>query len=142
MIENPTPATNNAPPKRGYDFGIGGGFIVLTTYRWASTIVQEWGWQPSQRLGIVMGMVLCFTIALLLADYLLWRRKLARAIRSGLWASAAIGPYVAVVAWEELSHPVWSQVTGLASTALVFITFYYLDQGLQHRKHESASVSQ
>jgi hypothetical protein len=79
----------------------------------------------------VVGIGVCFTIALLLIDYVLWRGKLARAVRSGLWASAAIGPYAGAVAWEELAHPVWSHIIGFVSSVLVFVAFYYLDKGLQ-----------
>lgn len=142
MTENPLSTGNNSRPQRTYDFGIGGGFVAFTTYRWASTLVQEWGWKPSQRFGTVVGIGVCFIIGLLLIDYVLWRWKLDRAVRSGLWASAVIGPYAGAVAWEELAHPVWSQAIGLVSAVLVFVAFYYLDKELQHRWRKSTNVPQ
>jgi hypothetical protein len=134
-MKNPSLTPGDDMPKRTYDFGIGGGFVAFTTYRWASTIVKEWGWQPSQRFGTVIGIGVCLTIVLLSIDYVLWRWRFERAIRSGLWASAAIGPYAGLVAWEELAHPAWSHVIGLVGTVVVFVAFYYLDKKLLEKRH-------
>ena len=126
-------------PERSYDFGIGGGFVAFTAYRWAATMVQEWGWKPSERAWIVLGLALGFSLALVLVDYVLWRGRLDRAVRSGLWASAALGPYAGMVAWEELAHPVWSQVIGFGSSVLIFVVFYYLDRRLQRGGQKPAT---
>jgi hypothetical protein len=140
-MEN-TPLTSNKMPKRRYDFGIGGGFVAIITSRWASTIVQEWEQKPSQQIGIVLGLAVCFSVTLLLLDYVLWRWRFIKAIRSGLWASAAIGPYAGLVAWNELAHPVSSQVIGLVSTIVAFVAFYYLDRLLQGKRHHLTGTQQ
>ena len=116
--------------------------MAFITYRWASTIVQEWGQKPSQQVGKVLGMAVGFSALLLLIDYVLCRLKLTRAVRSGLWASAALGPYAGLVAWNELAHPVWSQIIGFGSTALFFVVFYYMDRRLQRKHHQTTPVQQ
>jgi hypothetical protein len=113
--------------KQKYEFGIGSLFIAFISYGWASTIVQEWGQKPSARIGVVLGLALCFLLLLLLVDYLLWRWRFTKAIRSSLWAAAILGPYAALVAWAELGHPVWSQMIGAASAILIFVVFYLLE---------------
>lgn len=113
--------------QRNYNFGIGSGFMVFMVYRWASTIVQEWGQKPSQQVGTVLGLIVCFTIIILLLDYILWRIEFTKAIRSGLWAGAAIGSYATLIAEAETAHPVWSHIIGLMSTIIVFAIFYALD---------------
>lgn len=121
------------PQKRTYDFGIGGGFTAFICYRWAATIVQESGSKPSQRFGLVIGLAIVFAVALWLADWVLWRVRLSRPVRSGLWAGAVIGPYAGLVAIEVLVHPVWSQVIGLAGTVLAFTLFYFLDRDVRRQ---------
>lgn len=108
--------------------------MALVAYRWAATIVQEWGQKPSQQTGTVLGIALGFAIALLLVDYVLWRLQLSKAIRSGLWACAAIGPYAGLVAEAALAHPVWSQIAGFGTTILAFLLFYNLEQGLEGKR--------
>ena len=126
-------------PSRSYDFGIGGGFVAVTAYRWAATLVQEGGHKPSEQVWTVLGLTAGFSAALLLVDYLLWRGRLDRAVRSGLWAAAAIGPYAGLVAWEEWAHPVWGHVAGLVSSVLAFVAFYYLDRALPRRGRSLAA---
>ncbi|MFZ5858405.1 MAG: hypothetical protein ACOYZ6_16390 [Chloroflexota bacterium] len=114
-------------PQHKYDFGLGSGFMAFMAYRWASTIVQEWGQKPSQQVGTVLGLTVGFTIIILLFDYILWRLQFIKAIRSGLWAGAAIGSYVTLIAGAEITYPVWSHIIGLTSTIIAFVTFYILD---------------
>ena len=133
MMENRPPASNRKP---GYDFGISSGFVAFTAYRWASTIVQERGQRPSVQVGPMLGIALGFSAALLLVDYVLWRWGFTKAIRSGLWAAAAIGPHAGAVAWVELAHPVWSQVIGFTSTILAFVAFYCLDRRLERKRQQ------
>jgi len=114
-----------------YELGVGSGLVALIAYRWAATVVQEWGWKPSERFGWVFGMMVGFSVVLLLVDYGLGRLRIERAVRGGLWAGAVFGPYAGLVAWEELAHPVWAQVIGLGSTLLVFVLFYFLERRLR-----------
>ena len=122
--------------KQRYDFGFGSGFMAFMAYRWASTIVQEWGQKPSQQIGIVLGLTVGFIIVLFLFDYILWRLQFIKAIRSGLWAGAAIGSYVSLLAGAELTHPVWSHILGLTSTIIAFVAFYSLDNRLKVNNKE------
>ena len=124
---------NDDLSKPRYELGISSGFVALTAYRWAATIVQEWGWKPSQRSGWVLGIMLGFSAVLFVVDFLLWRLDVARATRAGLWASAVFGPYAGQVAWVELAHPVWAQVIGVGSTLLCFVLFYHLENRLQRK---------
>lgn len=112
--------------------------MAFLAYRWAATIVQEWGQKPSQHAGQVFGFFVSFLLILFLIDYVLWRCRFTLAVRSGLWAAAALGPMAALTAWMELMHPVWSHVIGLLSTILSFIAFYFLERWLQgkHLAHE------
>jgi preprotein translocase subunit SecE len=126
--------SSNKTLKQSYSFGFGSGFIVFMAYSWASTIIQEWGQKPSQQISTVLGLTLGFLIALYLFDYILWRWQFTRAIRSGLWAGAAIGSYATLFAWTELAHPVWSHVIGLTSTVFAFVIFYSLDNIVQSKQ--------
>lgn len=117
----------NVENQRNYNFGFGSGFMVFMAYRWASTIIQEWGQKPSQQVGTVLGLTVGFTLIVLLFDYILWRLQFIKAIRSGLWAGAAIGSYATLIVGAEIAHPVWSHIIGVMSTIIVFAIFYALD---------------
>ena len=113
--------------KRNYAFGLGSGFMAFMAYRWASTIVQEWGQKPSQQVGTILGLTVGFMIIMFLFDYILWRLQFNKAIRSGLWASATIGSYMTLFTEAEITHPVWSHIIGLTTTMITFVIFYFLD---------------
>jgi|GEM_PF-1670554 len=132
-METPPLIRNDRFTGQQYDFSLGAGLMAFTTFRWASTIIQEAGHKPSQQLGTVFGIAVCFSIALLMIDYLLWRLRFFKAVRSGLWGGGAVGSYAGLVAGAELAHPVWSQVVGLVSTILFFVVFYYLEQRFQDK---------
>jgi hypothetical protein len=128
------PFQDDSKPKQRWDFGVSSTFMVFLSYTWASTIVQEWGQKPSHHFGVVFGIFLCFLTALMLTDYVLWRLRFTSAVRSGLLATATLGPLATLVVWEKFAHPVWSQAAGVASTIVFFAVFHNLHNWLQGRR--------
>ena len=95
--------------------------------------VSHWD-VPSIRLEGVLafGVFFAFVLVAVLIDNLLARMGVQNYARSGIWASAMLGPLIGFAVFDRWGYPVLSQVVGFASTVLAFGVFYVLDKA-QHR---------
>ena len=103
------------------------GFIII---QWVFTLAKEWGYSPYRGGGIAvsLGMYIGLLAVVFAADFLLGRAGIRIPIRSGIWASAFLGPYLGLAVFNTWGHPVWSQMAGVAGTILVFVVTYLLDK--------------
>jgi len=125
-VKTPVDIHGKMKREEKYKFGFSSGMMAFISWGWASTILKEMGRKPSEQFGILLAIALGFLVLLLLFDNLLWRWYFGSAIRNGLWAAAALGPYAGSVVWIAFEHPAWGHITGLFATMLLFVTFFYI----------------
>jgi hypothetical protein len=104
-------------------------FPAFVIIQWVFYLTKELGYAPYRGRGIAIsfGLYIAMLAVIFLADYALARLGIRKTIRSALWASAFIGPYAGLAAWNTWGHPVWSQVAGVVGTVaafgLIYLTF-------------------
>ena len=128
-----TSPNSNTKPKDQTSPSLGIFFPAFAVIRWIFYLTKEWGYAPYRGWGIALslGMYIGSLAGVFSIDYLLARAGIRRTIRSGVWASAFIGPYLGLAAFNAWGHPVWSQVAGVAGTVTAFVITYLVDR-LRH----------
>jgi hypothetical protein len=83
---------------------------------------------------IVIGLTLMFTTIFI--NRIMAKIGLERPVRSALWLSAVIGPYINLTTYNSWNLPVISHLAGFFASILTFIISYLLDTTLErYQKH-------
>jgi MFS family permease len=117
-------------------FSLGSLFIVFVTWPWMNTLLKEWGYRPYRGWGIVIGLgiILGFALVAWLIDYALAVGGVSKAIRSGLWLGAVLGPYAGLLVVDKGGDPQWGHLAGIAATMVGFALGYPVERLLARRK--------
>ncbi len=102
-------------------------------YTWVSSLIKEWGYVGYRGPGFFIGFGLFFIVVLGVAalDIFMAFISLNKIIRSAIWFSAFLGPYVSVMVLEKWGIPVWSHIAGSVSVLLAFSLSWLLDRFLK-----------
>ncbi len=122
---HPIPKQNEQPWP-----GFGIFFPAVIIIQWVFSLTKEWGYLPYRGWGIAisLGLYLGFLIVLFSADYGLARSGVHKPVRSAVWASAFLGPYLGLVTFNAWEHPLWSQIAGTACSLITFVVVYLIDR--------------
>ena len=106
------------------------GYVV---YTWVSSLIKEWGYVGYRGPGLYIGFGLFFVGVLSVAaiDIFMALMNLNKIIRSAIWFSAILGPYMSVMVLEKWGIPVWSHIAGSVSVLLAFSLSWLLDRLLK-----------
>jgi hypothetical protein len=121
---------NNRKQKRAFSTSPAIFFPGIFGIGWIFQLIKEWSGVLYRSLGtvIAIGIFFVFILAIVLIDDLLARAGIQRPIRSGIWASAVLGPVLGFAAFSQWGHPIWSQIIAFASAILTFGVIYLLDR--------------
>ena len=126
--------SQDAKPKgkvRNYlDFGFGSIFMGYVAYTWASAIIKEMGYVGYRGRGLFIGfgIFLLLLLCVITIDLIMIRLDIQRIIRSAVWLSIVIGPYVGIVVFNEWGSPVWGHLAGAISGLVIFVFSWWIDQ--------------
>jgi hypothetical protein len=108
-------------------------FVGLFILFWSSSISSMLGFDLKQGYGVLIfiavGLILTFTI--ILVNKFMAKIGLARPIRSALFLSAVVGPYVNQTTYNSWNLPVISHLAGFIASILTFTISYLLDTTLE-----------
>lgn len=118
-----------------YSTNIGTFFVIIFLFIWASTLTSQLGYTPRQGFGIfvfiIIGVALGFGSYIF--NYLLSLIGFPKPVRSAIWFSVLIGPYLGIVAINNLKNPILSHIIGVASGVIAFVLSYGLDIMFERR---------
>ena len=116
--------------KPRYSTSMGTFFVLIFLFIWASTLTNQLGYVPMQGSGIVVFLALIIALGLgcYFINSLLTQIGFPKSIRSAIWFSALIGPYLGIVAINNLQNPVLSHLIGVTSSIISFILSFGLDK--------------
>jgi hypothetical protein len=105
-------------------------FLVIFLLVWASTLTNQMGYIPLRGVGmlITLGIIAVLILILLATNHILAKIGLSKAIRSALWFSALIGPYISIIAINNWGNSALSHIVGVFSALLGFNISYALDR--------------
>ena len=107
-------------------------FIGLFILFWSSSISSLLGFDVKKGYGtlifVAVGLTLTFTI--ILVNRFMVKIGLERPIRSALFLSALVGPYVNQTTYNSWNLPVISHLAGFIASILTFTISYLLDTAL------------
>ena len=107
-------------------------FIGLFILFWSSSISSLLGFEVKKGYGtlifVAVGLTLTFTI--ILVNRFMVKIGLERPIRSALFLSALVGPYVNQTTYNSWNLPVISHLAGFIASILTFTISYLLDTAL------------
>lgn len=107
-------------------------FIGLFILFWSSSISSLLGFDVKKGYGtlifVAVGLTLTFTI--ILVNRFMVKIGLERPIRSALFLSALVGPYVNQTTYSSWNLPVISHIAGFIASILTFTISYLLDTAL------------
>jgi hypothetical protein len=107
-------------------------FIGLFILFWSSSISSTVGFDFKKGYGalifVAVGLIMAYTITLV--NKFMEKIGLERPIRSALFLSAVIGPFVNQTTFNSLSLPAISHIVGFIASILTFIISYLLDTSL------------
>jgi hypothetical protein len=108
-------------------------FIGLFILFWSSSITNILGFDLKKGYGslifIAVGLSLTFTVILL--NKFMVKIGLARPIRSALFLSSVVGPYINQTSINSWNLPVISHLAGFIASIFTFIISYLLDTTLE-----------
>jgi hypothetical protein len=114
-------------------------FVGLFILFWSSSLTNQIGFDLKKGFGtlifIGIGLLLCLTTVFV--NRIMAKIGLERAIRSALWLSAAIGPYVNMITYNTWNLPVISHIVGFAAAIFTFILSFQLDKLLEKYLHHN-----
>jgi hypothetical protein len=113
-------------------------FLGLFILFWSSSLTTLLGFDLKKGYGalifIVIGLTLMFTTIFI--NRIMAKIGLERPVRSALWLSAVIGPYINLTTYNSWNLPVISHLAGFFASILTFIISYLLDTTLErYQKH-------
>jgi hypothetical protein len=113
-------------------------FLGLFILFWSSSLTTLLGFDLKKGYGalifIVSGLTLMFTTIFI--NRIMAKIGLERPVRSALWLSAVIGPYINLTTYNSWNLPVISHLAGFFASILTFIISYLLDTTLErYQKH-------
>ena len=113
-----------------FEFGFGSLFMGYVAYTWASTLTKEMGYVSYRGRGLFVGFGLFLVLLLIVVaiDILMIRFDLHRIIRSAIWLSVVIGPYVGIMVFNEWGSPVWGHIAGTISGLFIFLFSWWIDR--------------
>jgi hypothetical protein len=110
-------------------------FVGLFLLFWSSSLTTLLGYDLKQGFGVLIfvGVGLTLTLVTILVNKIMAKIGLNRSIRSALWLSAVIGPYVNLTTYYSWNVPVLSHISGFAAAILSFLFSTILDKFLEKK---------
>ena len=107
-------------------------FIGLFILFWSSSISSLLGFEVKKGYGtlIFVAVGLTLTFIIILVNRFMVKIGLERPIRSALFLSALVGPYVNQTTYNSWNLPVISHLAGFIASILTFTISYLLDTAL------------
>jgi len=123
-LDNRRPSTS-----LGYFFV---GFFLLI---WSSSLTTQLGYDLKKGIGalIFIGIGLGLTLIIIMTNSLMTKVGLGRPIRSAIWLSAIIGPYINLSIYHLWKIPIVSHMIGFAAAILAFLISITLDKVLERK---------
>lgn len=108
-------------------------FVGLFILFWSSSLTTLMGFDLKKGYGILIfiGVGLILTLPTIFINWIMAKIGLVRPIRSALWLSAIIGPYVNLTTYNSWNVPVISHIAGFIASILAFIFSFLLDKTLE-----------
>jgi hypothetical protein len=105
-------------------------FTGLFILFWSSSLTALFGYDLKKGYGVLIfvGIGLALSVATIMINKFMARIGMERSIRSALWLSAVIGPYVNQFSYHSWKIPVISHIAGFTASILTFIFSYQLDK--------------
>jgi hypothetical protein len=113
-------------------------FVGLFIMFWSTSLTTLLGFDLKKGFGtlIFIGVGLTLTFATIFINRIMSRIGLERPIRSSLWLSAVLGPYVNLITYNLWNSPVVSHIAGFGTAILTFILSFLLEKTLERNlKH-------
>jgi hypothetical protein len=117
-------------------------FVGLFILFWSSSLTRQFGFDLKKGVGtlIFIGTLLLLSFSAIFVNNIMAKIGLERAVRSALWLSAVIGPYVSLTTYHKWNLPVVSHISGFAVAILTFNLSFQLDKLLEkYLQHKDSS---
>jgi FtsH-binding integral membrane protein len=90
---------------------------------------------PLEGLGIIIFFSIGagFIISSIFINTILTKLGFEKPLRSALWFSALVGPYISIVAINNWDNPALSHITGVVTAILAFVLSYFLDRAFTRK---------
>jgi hypothetical protein len=110
-------------------------FIAIFIFIWSSTLTNLLGYVPLEGLGIIIFFSIGagFIISSIFINTILTKLGFEKPLRSALWFSALVGPYISIVAINNWDNPALSHITGVVTAILAFVLSYFLDRAFTRK---------
>jgi sensor histidine kinase YesM len=123
-----------------YSTNISNFFTAIFIFFWSSTLTNHLGYTPFNGFGFIV--ILCIAIVIILAllftNSILSTIGFSKSIRSALWFSALVGPYISIIAINNWRNPTLSHIAGVFSSVIAFLISFVLDKVLIRESQSSA----
>lgn len=105
-------------------------FVGLFILFWSSSITSLLGYNLSKGPGafIFIGIALLLSILTILLNHVMSIIGIERPVRSGIFLSSVLGPYVNMLAENAWKSPTISHIAGFFASILAFLLSYLLDR--------------
>jgi hypothetical protein len=110
-------------------------FVGLFILYWSSSLTSLLGYKINQGLGVIIfvGIGAGLFLVTFFTNRLMAKMGLDRPVRSAIWLSAVIGPYVNLVAFHAWQSPVLSHLVGFAAAVGSFLISIFLDKTFEKK---------
>lgn len=114
-------------------------FIAIFIFLWSTTLTTGMGYKPLEGFGFVISIsiALGFIIASVFINMILMKIGISKPIRSGLWFSAFVGPYISIVTINNWDNPALSHIAGVSLSLFAFVISFLLDRAIIRRSESS-----